>query len=102
MLENLQSTDFDRLLGQSFRVMLDAQELLQIELIEVTLLGPKPAMGESERRRPFSLLFRDPLGESYLPQQIYQLEHDALGSLGIFLVPLGPHADGVRYEAVFN
>ena len=35
-------------------------------------------------------------------QGIQRLQHDALGELDLFLVPVGPGADGrQRYEAVF-
>ncbi len=52
-------------------------------------------------RPPFSLLFaaRDP---RVLEQKIYRLQHDDLGALQIFLVPIGKDADGVLYQAVFN
>jgi Domain of unknown function (DUF6916) len=37
-----------------------------------------------------------------LRQCILRLEHDTLGGLDLFLVPVGPGADGrQRYEAVF-
>jgi hypothetical protein len=54
------------------------------------------------RALPFSLMF---LGASTLrlPQQIYVLQHPTAGELQLFLVPLGPRADGQQqFEAVFN
>jgi hypothetical protein len=51
--------------------------------------------------RPFSLTFRGPK-ESFLPQRTYRVEHPALGSLDIFIVPIGLDPSGYRYEAVFN
>jgi hypothetical protein len=34
---------------------------------------------------------------------MHHLEHEALGDLDLFLVPIGPGADGrQRYEAVFG
>ena len=55
----------------------------------------------------FSLLFNAPdwSAESHLPQSSYQLEHDALGALTLFLVPVGVGGDGrtgIDYEAVFS
>ena len=48
-------------------------------------------------RAPFSVVFEG--GPSPpLPQRIYRVEHDGLGALEIFLVPIA--AD--RYEAVFT
>lgn len=49
----------------------------------------------------FSLLFLGP-PQPLLPQHTYTLQNAQLGQLAIFLVPLGPADDGIRYEAVFN
>jgi hypothetical protein len=46
-------------------------------------------------------VFRGP-AEVVLPQKIYPLEHEALGKLEIFLVPIGPDEAGMCYEAVFS
>ena len=53
-------------------------------------------------REPFTLTF---VGGPNPPsaQGIHHLEHDVLGGLDLFLVPIGPGADGrQRYEAVFG
>jgi hypothetical protein len=36
-----------------------------------------------------------------LPQGIQRLSHAELGELDLFLVPIGPDAQGMRYEAAF-
>ena len=59
------------------------------------------AVGPAGRREPFNLLFRGPRSP-YARQGTHRLEHDRLGTLEIFLVPLGPDATGMRYEAVFT
>lgn len=60
---------------------------------------------ESPHARPdhpaFSLLFHAP-GTGHLPQQIFAIEHAELGEFELFLVPLGPDGDRMRYEAVIN
>jgi hypothetical protein len=38
----------------------------------------------------------------YLQQHIYRLEHEQLGALALFLVPLGPEQGRMRYGAIFN
>ena len=53
------------------------------------------------RTEPFSLLFLGPL-RPVLPQRTWDLAHPVLGTLGVFLVPLGPESGRMRYEAVFN
>lgn len=52
-------------------------------------------------RTPFALYFLGP-GETVLPQRIYAFEHAVLGFFSLFIVPLGPTGEGMRYEAVFN
>jgi hypothetical protein len=51
-------------------------------------------------RRQFSLIFVGTPGE-VLPQHIYPLRHPQMGTLEIFLVPIGRTEAGTEYEAVF-
>jgi hypothetical protein len=52
-------------------------------------------------RNPFRILF---IGNStpILPQRIYRLVHEQMGTVDIFIVPLGPDERGMRYEAIFT
>jgi len=52
-------------------------------------------------RNPFSLHFTGP-AEPFLPQHTYPMHHEKLGTLEIFLVPIGRTAGGFTYEAVFT
>jgi hypothetical protein len=60
---------------------------------------------QSAHARPdhpaFALLFHA-AGPDHLPQQIFTLSHPDLGDFDLFLVPLGPEGDRMRYEAVVN
>ncbi|MBK9062174.1 MAG: hypothetical protein IPL89_03130 [Acidobacteria bacterium] len=98
MLEVLTYSDFFERVGEEFRVAA-GEVAVGLVLSEVTNLARKGDAGP--RRAPFSLVFRGPLSP-VLPQRIWPLEHAALGTLEIFLVPIGPDAEGMRYEAVFN
>ncbi|MEZ0578981.1 hypothetical protein [Nocardioides sp. MH1] len=70
-------------------------------LAEATLLGEAGApSADGAERQQFSLLFRGP-ADLQLLQGLWLLEHDGLGELALFLVPLGPDAEGPRYEAAF-
>jgi hypothetical protein len=69
---------------------------VELELIEVTDTTPKDFDGEQ-----FSLVFRGP-HEPALGQRIFKLEHNALGSIELFLVPIGAPEKGRLYEAYFN
>ena len=100
-LGELTSADFLPYLNQAFLIRRQGGEPLKAELIEVTQLGSEPA-GEapSAGRRPFSIVFRGPREPIY-PQQVYEVQHGKIGSLSMFLVPIGPDQEGMRYEAVF-
>ena len=58
-------------------------------------------IAETAHTRSFSLLFRAPTD---LPavQTTYRLEHEMLGNLDLFLVPVRSDADGTYFESVFN
>ena len=98
MLESLTVADFERRVGQRFRIGAEEESAGHDgELVEVTAVGEAAPGG----RVPFSLVFRGPPG-TVLPQRIYRVDHAELGRLDIFLVPIGADAEGVRYEAVFT
>jgi uncharacterized protein DUF6916 len=105
VLESLEVTTFAGRVGELFRVVIDDTTTLATRLIEVTPAPPVPGTDggatRAGRRAPFSLVFRSPPGAT-LPQRIYRLQHDRLGALDLFLVPIGPDEEGMRYEAVFS
>lgn len=103
MLEKLTSSDFAPLLNQNFQISAEGMETVTAVLIDLTELGSEPGEDDIANRRAFSLVFRIPGDtDTFLPQQIYQVSHDNLGSLDIFLVPLGPDKVGMKYEAMFT
>jgi hypothetical protein len=74
-----------------------------VELVEVT---EKPALDHRQpsaaaRQERFSLVFRGPR-DTMLQQGTYQLQHNQLGVLELFLVPVGQDHEGLYFEAVFN
>jgi len=97
MLDKLARADFASLLGSSFR--LEAGDVaLELELIAADAAGVSPP---NAPRQPFSLLFRGPHAP-LLAQQIHALKHGSLGTLEIFLVPIGPDDQGQCYQAIFG
>ena len=91
-LATLTAADFAALRGDRFRIAPGDASAFEAELIEVTEIPREPG-----DRAPFSLVFHGGPNPP-LPQRIYWVEHDALGAMEIFLVPIA--AD--RYEAVFT
>lgn len=82
--------------GDPFRVRPEDAPEFEVELVEVT-----EKLDGGAARPQFSLVFRggpDPP----VAQRIYRLEHEELGTLELFLVPIGPDQAGQRYEAVFT
>src|SRR5262245_40810566 len=82
-LADLKVTDFEPLSGEIFRLRSGAQEL-ELTLTHIGHLGDSGRDGGA-----FSLLFRSPKGP-FLPQAIYPIAHPTLGTLDIFIVPIGP------------
>ena len=115
MLDQITRETFAAHVGSRFRVAAGSpqslpgltppgspKQALEIELIEAQLLPVHSGKGgKAPSRQPFSLTFRGP-AKVYLPQMIYRLEHDRLEALEIFLVPLGPDEQGMRFEAIFT
>ena len=84
------------------KVKIHAGEMvLDAELTTVRSLGGSADFDAAGGRRPFSLIYRGPL-TPILPQRIYPVEHPELGTLELFLVPVGPEQGGMQYEAVFT
>jgi Domain of unknown function (DUF6916) len=96
-MELLTAATFRPHLNTRFRVRLAPDRALDVELVELEERRPHPNLA----RAPFSLLFRGDRA-SLLPQNNYSFEHAALGTLELFIVPLGPDEHGHRYQAVFN
>lgn len=103
MLETFTPGSFTEHVGSRFRLQIEGQEPLELELFEIARYEENPDY--AARKEPFSLLFLGP-ARPILPQAIYPLEHPAFGSMEIFLVPIGPDPlgkrSGMRYEAAFN
>ena len=59
------------------------------------------ALSGGFNRQGFALLFRGPR-EPVLPQETYPITHPSLGTLEIFIVPVGLEAGGALYEAIFT
>ncbi len=102
MLKEVTVSVFEECVGSTFRIQADPGRSFDAKLIEVTPVGSRSGgSGAVAQRDAFSIVFRGP-AEPVLPQRIYTLEHTKLGRFELFLVPIGPGADGMRYEAVFN
>jgi hypothetical protein len=94
--QNLNSQSFSECLHTSFHIDIGSgAEPLGVKLIDVEEKNYTPQTDQ------FSLIFHGPL-TPVLPQKIYRLDHDRLGEMDLFLVPIGPKDGGMQYQAVFN
>ena len=87
-------SDFDACVGSTFRIHASEERKETVKLAEVTTLRTV------ESREHFSVIFCGG-PEQHLPQKIYRMEHETLGTMELFLVPLGPGDQGMLYQAVF-
>ena len=103
MLDKLTKDSFAPYLGQTFRVQLDPDNAVELELTEVTEFDSRPEQLDSRvRQDPFSILFRGP-ADVPLGQGMYHIEHDEMGVIDtLFMTPVGADQNGRYYEAVFN
>jgi hypothetical protein len=102
-IEMTSTTDLAALRIDDFAPHLDAVFDMELPagVVPLKLVKADPA-GESGRvGGAFSLLFVGPKGAS-LPQAIYPVQHPALGTMEIFVVPIGPLSGGNGYQAIFT
>lgn len=95
MREFYTKEEFAEHLNTKFHIPLQPSGAVELELLEVVSTLSTP------RQEQFSIFFRGP-ANIYLPQRIYHMQHDAMGELDLFIVPVGREPEGFRYEAVFN
>src|SRR5262245_8544433 len=102
-LESLTIDSFAPRLGERVSIRLEPERTIDVELAEAKALGPvmRARKDGGTERAPFTIFFRGPAA-FVLPQRIYRIEHDEIGSYDIFLVPVGPDGTGMLYEAFFT
>ena len=95
MTETFKRDAFAEVLGTSFKLPAAGGEILDLELVEVSESKKRPF------QETFSLVFKLPQGYD-APQGLYEMSHEKLGSMHLFLVPIGVDENRLRLEAVFN
>lgn len=96
-LDRLTPEEFEGATATGFRLRADGRNVTPLVLESVTRRAASPAGG----RVGFSVVFASHSPVVH-PQRIYRVEHDTLGMLDLFLVPIGHGPNGIRYEAVFG
>lgn len=99
-LLTLRLEDFEPLIGQTFTFRAGGGHVLSTRLDHGRRLGGSTV--PDARRRPFALVFTTE-ASGVLPQQTVEVANATLGSLEIFVVPVGPDSEGrMQYEAIFT
>ena len=99
MPASLTEEEFSKHVNTLFCLNLAAEAQVDLELVQVKGYLKNP--GDQDGMERFSLFFKGP-GKPHLPQSTYSLSHEGMGTIDLFLVPIGRDGDGLRYEAVFN
>lgn len=97
-LQQLCVTDFQEWEGQCLTIRFEEGETQKATLAQVVPLSGFSTL----ERKPFSILLQTSQLTKYYPQAIYPVVHPALGTMDIFLVPVGLKDGGMQYEAVFS
>lgn len=98
MTASLTQEEFSKHLNTIFSINLEEQSAVDLELVQVKGYMNRPGDGEGMER--FSVFFKGP--KPLLPQSTYSLSNEGMGTIDLFLVPIGRDGEGFRYEAVFN
>lgn len=87
--------DFHQQLNTKFNVFFDGENPTEIELTEVSEMRRKP------QYEAFALAFQVP--KTVPPHQgLFRVEHEALGTMDLFMVPFEENENGYGFEALFN
>ena len=98
-LSKLTVNDFSNRIGDEFRIRVDDEITVTLELDSAEEMAQAGQSGRTDSA--FSLLFRGSL-DNMLPQGTYELEHPDTGVLPLFIVPVRQDEKGFYYEAVFT
>jgi hypothetical protein len=103
LLDTATSATFQPHVGERFDVTPNEGEPFEALLssCEETSYGSPAERGNAARRVPFSLIFHGS-AERPVRQQTCAFRHPRLGAFELFVVPLGPDDQGMRYEAVIS
>ncbi|MDQ3914905.1 MAG: hypothetical protein M3323_06170 [Actinomycetota bacterium] len=89
---------YESCVGDAFRLEFADHPPVDLTLAEA---APSPWQREEGGRVAFRLEFTGPT-EPLLDQRTYRMQHDELGTIEIFIVPVGRDEKGATYEAIFT
>jgi hypothetical protein len=97
--EIIHSAEFAKLLNTTFTIKTENKEW-KSEMVKFNSIAePETHDGHECFTMEFLVNAQD---HQVMPQSIYEMEHESLGSLSLFLVPVEKNESGVYYQAVIN
>jgi hypothetical protein len=97
-LSKLTAADFNAYLDHTMDVHFSPTAIATSKVVKVTELDNYSPL----ERGAFSIVLETVDDKNYRPQGIYTVDHPVVKKLELFLVPIGPSQNGMRYEAVFS
>lgn len=97
-LSKISAQDFKDHLGQLLQIQFSEHEAVPVKVTKVTDLETYTPL----ERGAFSVVLQTEGEKNHRPQGIYRINHPVSGKLDVFLVPIGPDQNGMKYEAVFS
>jgi len=86
---------FQQNLRTKFRVSRQAADPVTLDLVNVQ------AGQSTSSQQQFSVLLSGPAADG-LGQGTFRMEHEQMGVVDLFIVPVERHGEQIRYQAVFN
>ena len=95
MLETFNRDAFAEAVGSKFHLPAPDDKILDLELVEVS----EVKRGTVQESFSVTFLLQDGFNA---PQGVYDMSHETLGAMQLFLVPIGIENGRLKLEAVFN
>lgn len=89
---------YESCVGDAFRLEFADHPPIDLTLAEA---APSPWQREEGGKVAFRLEFTGP-AEPLLDQRTYRMQHGELGTIEIFIVPIGRDEKATTYEAIFT
>ena len=101
---SFKKSTFSPYLNTKFTIRFAPAQVLATTLVQVVDAGPVAGREADAAvgKECFALLFRAPRYAKLIPQKSYLVQHDALGSFTLFIVPTNKDAKGQYYQAIIN
>lgn len=101
-INKLEASIFKHHLNSKFLVKISEEQIVDMELVEVNdLTKYDNQSGIETMQERFSLLFHGPKDKVF-DQSVYEIMHETIGNLSLFMVPVGQTDTATQYEVIVN